>query len=44
MLEPTPPHKLPSIDNIRKIALTVGLMRPLAVRHSLDRLFNVFVA
>ena len=44
MLEPTPPHKLPSIDNVRKIALTVELMRPFAVRQSLDRLFNVFVA
>jgi hypothetical protein len=44
MLEPTSPHKLPSIDNIRKISLTVELMRPLAVRQSLDQLFNVFVA
>jgi hypothetical protein len=43
MLESTPPHKLPSIDNIRKIALTVELMRPLAVRQSLDQLFSVFV-
>jgi hypothetical protein len=44
MLEPTSPHKLPSIDNIRKISLTVELMRPLAVTQSLDQLFNVFVA
>jgi hypothetical protein len=44
MLEPAPPHKLPSIDNVRKIALTVELMRPLAIRRSLDQLFNVFVA
>jgi hypothetical protein len=44
MLEPAPPHTLPSIDNIHKISLTVELMRPLAVRQSLDKLFNVFVA
>jgi hypothetical protein len=44
MLEPTSPHKLPSINNIRKISLTVELMRPLAVRQSLDQLFKVFVA
>ena len=44
MLEPAPPHELPSIDNTHKISLTVELMRPLAVRQSLDQLFNVFVA
>ena len=44
MREPAPPHKLPPIDNIRKIALTIELMRPLAVRQSLYQLFNVFVA
>jgi hypothetical protein len=44
MLEPAPVHILPSIDNIRKIALTVELMRPLAIRQSLNQLFNVFVA
>jgi hypothetical protein len=44
MLEPTPPHKFPFIDNVRKITFTVELMKPLAVRQSLDQLFNVFVA
>jgi len=44
MLEPAPPYKLPSIDNVRKIALTVELMRPLAIKQSLDQLFNLFVA
>jgi len=44
MLEPVPPHKLPSIDNVRSIAFTVDLMRPLGVRKSLDQLFNLFIA
>ena len=44
MLEPAPPHKLPSIDNSRTIAFTIELMRPLAVRQSLDQLFNLFIA
>ena len=44
MLEPTPPHKLPSVDNVRKIAFTIELMRPLAIRQSLDQLFGLFVA
>jgi hypothetical protein len=44
MAEPAPPQKLPLIDNVRKIALTVELIRPLAVSQSLNRLFNVFVA
>lgn len=43
MLEPAPPHKLPSIDNVRKISLTIELMRPLAIKQSLDQLFNLFV-
>ena len=44
MLEPAPPHNLPSIDSVRKIALTVELMRLMVVRQSLDQLFNLFVA
>jgi hypothetical protein len=44
MLEPAPPHKLPSIDNVLKIALTIELMRPLAIRQSLDQLFDLFIA
>lgn len=43
MLEPTPPWKLPSIDNVRKISFTIELLRPLAVRQSLDQLFKLFV-
>ena len=41
MLEP---RELLPIDNVHKIALTIELMRPLAVRQSLNQLFNVFVA
>jgi len=44
MLEPAPPQKLPSIDNVCKIAFTIKLMKSLAVRQSLDQLFNLFVA
>lgn len=44
MLEPAPPNGLLSIDNIRKIASTIDLMRPLAARQSLDHLFGLFVA
>ena len=40
MLEPC---KLLPIDNVHKIALTIKLMRPLAARQSLNRLFNIFV-
>ena len=42
MLEPAPPHKLPSIENIRRVAFTIELMRPLAVEQSLNQLFNLF--
>lgn len=44
MLEPAPPHNLPSIDDVRKIVFTIELMGPLAVRQSLDQLFKLFVA
>jgi hypothetical protein len=43
MLEPAALYKLPLINNICKIALTVELMRPLAVSQSLNWLFDVFV-
>jgi hypothetical protein len=44
MVEPAPSHKLPPIKNVCKIALTIELMRLLAVRQSLNQLFNMFVA
>jgi hypothetical protein len=44
MVEPAPLHKLLPIENVCKIALTVELMRLLAVRQSLNQLFNMFVA
>ena len=43
LLEPAPPHELPSIDNILNIASTIKLMRPLANTQSLDQLFNLFI-
>ena len=42
LLNPAPPHKLPSANN--SIATTIESMRPLVNRESLDQLFNLFVA
>jgi len=36
MLEPTPPQKLPSIDEICKITYTIGLMRSPSIRKPFD--------
>ena len=44
MVEPVPLHRLPLIENVCKIALTIELMRLLAVRQSFNQLFNMFVA
>ena len=43
ILVPAPPDELPSIDNIRMLASTIELMKPLGARQSLDQLFDLFV-